>query len=101
MFMVFFFLQYIPSVEDTVLGIVVDTKPDVSIHLYSGVCELILVSRYLSEATMDNGCQNYNYVLWSNIFMIFFLNKRKELCVISLSRKNIGETRLAKPLIQG
>jgi exosome complex RNA-binding protein Rrp4 len=27
------FWQYIPSVEDTVLGIVVDTKPDVSIHL--------------------------------------------------------------------
>ena len=42
------FLQYIPSVEDTVLGIVVDTKPDVSIHLHSEVCELILVSRYLN-----------------------------------------------------
>jgi len=42
---------------------VVDTKPDVSIHLHSEVCELILVSRYLSEATMDHGCQNYNYVL--------------------------------------
>jgi hypothetical protein len=26
------FWQYIPSVEDTVLGIVVDTKPDVSLH---------------------------------------------------------------------
>uniref|UniRef100_A0A453F5Z2 Exosome complex exonuclease Rrp40 N-terminal domain-containing protein n=1 Tax=Aegilops tauschii subsp. strangulata TaxID=200361 RepID=A0A453F5Z2_AEGTS len=24
--------RYVPSVEDTVLGIVVDTKPDVSIH---------------------------------------------------------------------
>lgn len=35
MFVVFW--QYIPSVQDTVLGIVVDTKPDVSIHLHSEV----------------------------------------------------------------
>lgn len=65
----FSFLQYIPSVEDTVLGIVVDTKPDVSIHLYSEVCEFMLVSRYLSEATMDHGSQNYNYVLRFYIFI--------------------------------
>jgi hypothetical protein len=31
---ILFPLQYIPSVEDTVLGVVVDTKPDVSTFMY-------------------------------------------------------------------
>nr|CAB3477838.1 unnamed protein product [Digitaria exilis] len=49
--------RYIPSVEDTVLGIVVDTKPDVSIHLDSEICELVFPP-FLDigpKATMDPG----------------------------------------------
>jgi hypothetical protein len=36
-----FLMQYVPSVDDTVLGIVVDTKPDVSIHLHSEIFKLV------------------------------------------------------------
>jgi hypothetical protein len=37
-----FYWQYVPSVEDTVLGVVVDIKPDVSIHLRSKLCQSAL-----------------------------------------------------------
>ena len=40
--LIYFFVQYVPSVEDTVIGVVVDTKPDVSVYLHSEVCESVL-----------------------------------------------------------
>lgn len=64
MFVVFW--QYIPSVEDTVLGIVVDTKPDVSIHLHS---ELPISSASYMIAFILSTC-NSDHMLTVQIYYL-------------------------------